>query len=304
MTVEQLNYLITLQEEQNMSRAAERLYITQPTLTAYISRLEKKLGFTLFDRRHSPVMVTPNGKRYIEKMKEIVYTELQLEESLRKATETGCHVTIGIGYGHSFLQCPELIEQLLQKHPDLDISIEEGQERTLLSKLSKGEIDIFLGHAELESAHMKIGVVCEEKSLLLVPIQFLEGTVYANCRSTGRNPIQIDPSVLQNKPVIMPGSGQGSYLSLMAILTPCKIVPPKTISTNNNMTAARMAAKGLGYCYGNGDLTNMLKSSERKMLAYCYLPHMRTSRYFYFSFAEDHPQSDLLMEIVEIMKSI
>lgn len=304
MTLEQLNYLIVLQEERNMSRAAERLYITQPTLTAYVSRLEKKLGFMLFDRRHSPVVTTPSGKKYIEKMKEIVYAELQLEEALRKPQEGGGHVTIGIGYGHSLIQCPDLIERLLEKYPELDISIEEGQENHLLTKLSKGEIDIFFGHAELEAAHMRIGVVHEERNLLLVPIRFLQGTAYEGHLSSGRSPIQINPSVLQNKPVIMPGRGQGSYITLMSILSPCKIVPQKIISTNNNMTGARMAAKGLGYCYGNGDLTSMLQPKDRKMLAYCYLPHMRKTRNFYYSFSEDHPQAELLMEIVEILRSI
>ena len=68
MTPEKLNYLLVLAEEQNISRAAKRLFITQPTLTACINNLERKLGVKLFDRTHNPIRLTGSGKMYLKKM--------------------------------------------------------------------------------------------------------------------------------------------------------------------------------------------------------------------------------------------
>lgn len=51
MTQDKLNYLLVLAEEQNVTRAARRLYITQPTLTGFLNRLEQDLGFRIFDRQ-------------------------------------------------------------------------------------------------------------------------------------------------------------------------------------------------------------------------------------------------------------
>ena len=72
MTIDQLNYLLVLAEERSFTRAAKRLYVTQPTLTAFVSKLEKELGTKLFDRSHTPVRLTPNGEFYIKKMRELV----------------------------------------------------------------------------------------------------------------------------------------------------------------------------------------------------------------------------------------
>ena len=82
MTLDQLNYLLVLAEEQNVTRAAQRLYITQPTLTTFITKLERELGTKLFDRTRNPVRATKNGELYIQKMRELLLAEQQLKEEL------------------------------------------------------------------------------------------------------------------------------------------------------------------------------------------------------------------------------
>ena len=71
MLYEKLDYVLAIAEEQNLTRAAKKLYISQPTLTMYLNRLEENLGVKLFDRRKTPITITPAGRRYIEKMTEI-----------------------------------------------------------------------------------------------------------------------------------------------------------------------------------------------------------------------------------------
>ena len=83
MTLDQLNYLLVLAEEQNVTRAAQRLYITQPTLTTFITKLERELGTKLFDRARNPVRTTKNGELYIQKMRELLLAEQQLKKELK-----------------------------------------------------------------------------------------------------------------------------------------------------------------------------------------------------------------------------
>ena len=71
MLYEKLNYIIAIAEERNLTQAAKRLYISQPTLTLYLNRLENELGVKLFDRTKSPVTLTDAGAYYLEKMKKI-----------------------------------------------------------------------------------------------------------------------------------------------------------------------------------------------------------------------------------------
>ncbi len=101
MTLDQLNYLLVLAEEQNVTRAAQRLYITQPTLTTFITKLERELGTKLFDRTRNPVRATKNGELYIQKMRELLLAEQQLKEELKYQDSGRKRIRIGIGYAHS-----------------------------------------------------------------------------------------------------------------------------------------------------------------------------------------------------------
>ena len=65
MLYEKLNYIIAIAEERNLTQAAKRLYISQPTLTLYLNRLENELGVKLFDRTKSPVTLTDAGAYYL-----------------------------------------------------------------------------------------------------------------------------------------------------------------------------------------------------------------------------------------------
>ena len=66
MLYEKWNYVLAIAEEQNLTRAAKRLFISQPALTLYLNRLEKELGVKLFDRSRTPILLTEAGKYYVE----------------------------------------------------------------------------------------------------------------------------------------------------------------------------------------------------------------------------------------------
>ena len=82
MLYEKLNYIIAIAEERNLTQAAKRLYISQPTLTLYLNRLENELGVKLFDRTKSPVTLTDAGAYYLEKMKKIYASEQALRSQI------------------------------------------------------------------------------------------------------------------------------------------------------------------------------------------------------------------------------
>ena len=69
MTLDKFEYVLALAEEKSLTKAAKRLYISQPGLTSYINKLEQYLGIKLFDRTVTPIQVTEAGMIYISKMK-------------------------------------------------------------------------------------------------------------------------------------------------------------------------------------------------------------------------------------------
>ena len=83
MLTDRLNYVLAIAEERNITAAAHKLYVSQPTLTVYLNRLESELGVKLFDRSRTPITLTPAGVYYIEEMKKIEESEQKMRSSIR-----------------------------------------------------------------------------------------------------------------------------------------------------------------------------------------------------------------------------
>ena len=127
MLYEKLDYVIAIAEEQNLTRAAKKLYISQPTLTMYLNRLEESLGVQLFDRKKNPVLLTPAGKHYIEKMREIAEAEQILRGELRTVSDPARTFRIGSARVRGHYWLPPLLRLLSDRHPDLNFSVTLGR---------------------------------------------------------------------------------------------------------------------------------------------------------------------------------
>lgn len=79
MTTQQIQCIITLAEEGSFSKAAKKLFVTQPSISQLIKNMETQLGAPLFDRSSSPIQLTPIGQAYYDAAKKILSTERELE---------------------------------------------------------------------------------------------------------------------------------------------------------------------------------------------------------------------------------
>lgn len=304
MKLEQLNYLLVLAEEQNISKAAKRLFITQPTLTGYINRLESQLGVRLFDRSRSPVRLTRSGQIYLAKMKELVSAEEKLKEELRYADSDSRKFSVGIGYAHSALLCPRLARELVQVWPSLDICLWEQQEAQLMQLLKAGNIDLFLGHAVIDTDHFHFGVLRTETMCFAVRRDLLAARGFQPTDNTLHSPCMVDARFLSLLRIILPGQAQGSYLNVKSILTSCHVLPQHTISTANMFTAARMAALGLGYCFTNDEIVAMLPPELRQDLVYIAVPGMIRERKFYYGYSEKNENLEVIRSAITILQGL
>ena len=78
MNYEKLDYVIAVAEEQNLTKAAERLFISQPALTSALNKLDAEFGVKLFDRKRPPVKLTAAGMLYVQEMTKI--RQLQMKD--------------------------------------------------------------------------------------------------------------------------------------------------------------------------------------------------------------------------------
>jgi DNA-binding transcriptional LysR family regulator len=170
-----LKYVVTLADEQNFTRAAERLEILQPFLTKHIGLLEKKLGFQLFDRKKRPLELTEAGQEFLSEARQILIQAEQAVESAYRASrgETG-RLTIGINTSIANSKLPEILRTFQQYSPDVKLVLNELASYDQIKMLKKQQIDIGFFHlhslqnADPEDQDQFNSVVVVREPLVLV----------------------------------------------------------------------------------------------------------------------------------------
>lgn len=170
MTPQQIEYVLAVAEERSFSKAAKRLFVTQPSLSKFIINLETSLGVTLFDRSSSPITVTEAGNIFIEtanRMKDIE-EEMALKMNELSGLKNG---TLKIGTS-PFYAANMLMKTVLyfhDKYPDIQITLQEDSYRNLEESILRGDIDLMIGTASADEELFNIEELCMEKLYLAVP---------------------------------------------------------------------------------------------------------------------------------------
>ena len=122
MLTKQMDYILELSKTLNFNRAAENLFISQPTLSYQIKTLEEELGFRIFDRRGKTVQLTPAGAQFTSTLQNI-RNELQraIEQGQNFSSKYKNSISIGMGVRSMLLYLPEAIVRFAETNPATDI---------------------------------------------------------------------------------------------------------------------------------------------------------------------------------------
>ena len=142
MTLQQLEYILAVNQFRHFAKAAEYCRVTQPTLSAMIQKLEEELDTRIFDRSQQPVCPTPVGIHIIEQAQNILVQANRIENIIEeeKHSLTGTF-KLGILPTVAPYLLPRFFPQLMKKYPDLDIRVVEMKTNDIKKALQTGEID-------------------------------------------------------------------------------------------------------------------------------------------------------------------
>ena len=141
-------YAYQVYKERSFTKAAKALYISQPSLSAAISRLENDLGFRIFDRSTTPFSLTAEGRIYIESIEEILEIESNMQKRIKDISDID-HGSITVG-GSSFASysiLSEICNEFYKRYPKMNVTIDlgnKGDSNVLLQKLDNNELDILV----------------------------------------------------------------------------------------------------------------------------------------------------------------
>ena len=142
MTLQQLEYILAVNQLRHYAKAAEYCRVTQPTLSAMIQKLEEELDTRIFDRSQQPVCPTPVGIHIIEQAQNILVQANRIKNIIEeeKHSLTGTF-KLGILPTVAPYLLPRFFPQLMKKYPDLDIRVVEMKTNDIKKALQTGEID-------------------------------------------------------------------------------------------------------------------------------------------------------------------
>lgn len=141
---DRLNYLTTIAEEQSITRAATRLFISQPALTAFLSRTEEELGTRLFDRTSTPIRITEAGAYYLSELEKICVMQDRLHQELAdfSADDQELRLNVGIGRNRGSIWLSSVMPELYRLYPDMLLTIFEDRDTNMLDKVLNGVLDV------------------------------------------------------------------------------------------------------------------------------------------------------------------
>lgn len=300
--MDKLEYVLTLAEERNMTRAASRLFISQPTLTNYINRLEKELGVKLFDRTVQPIKVTQAGLIYIEDMKKIQNRQSALKLKLQSLARTNETFRIGVPPIRGAYRIPKAIREFLEIYPDVSIMLDNQLENELEKGLVSGQIDIAIG--ALSSAYPGIHYECieEAQTYLLVPRSASCVAHLSSDEGTLENPYLLDFNCLNGQNLLLPRAGGGHYRITMLILEKYGIVPKTTMHCSNINTLYQVLGEGFGFMFATPTPFMETYPQYTDKIAFCVLEKEKFIQRAYVGYPEDNQNIHMIQDFVKLVK--
>ncbi len=143
MELRQLRYFVAVAEEGNISRAAKRIFLTQPALSRQIKALEDEIGQCLLERQAHSIRLTPYGQVLLSEARQLLQHTDQVVERVRGA---GREVRLRVGYAPSLAagMLPAAVETFSQTHPTAQVELHDLSTKEMLSGLEREELDVAL----------------------------------------------------------------------------------------------------------------------------------------------------------------
>jgi LysR family transcriptional regulator, hydrogen peroxide-inducible genes activator len=169
MTFTQLEYILAIDTHRHFAKAADACFVTQPTLSMQVGKLEKTLGVRIFDRSHSPVVPTEAGIQILEQAKKILLEKNRVSEiiSLKKGLVEG-KLRIGIIPTLAPYLLPLFVQSFLRKYPKVKLVVYEKTTEALLEELGNSSLDAGILVTPLNEKGFREEVLFYEELLVYV----------------------------------------------------------------------------------------------------------------------------------------
>ena len=145
MTLTELRYIVAVARERHFGRAAEKCFVSQPTLSVALKKLEDELGVILFERNRNEVMVTPLGARIVEQARRVLEETAAIKQiATQGKDQLAAPLRVGAIYTVGPYLLPQLIPALHKRAPKMPLLLQENLTARLAELLKNGDLDVII----------------------------------------------------------------------------------------------------------------------------------------------------------------
>ncbi|MDD6281969.1 MAG: LysR family transcriptional regulator [Oribacterium sp.] len=241
MEYKQFKYVLKIAELGNLTKAAEELYITQPSLSHYIARVEDELGTQLFDRTTNPLSLTLAGERYCETARMILKLDTQLRKDVTDIAENKVgKILLGMSHARAAYFLPYIVPDFIKRYSRIEIRLKEQRSNLLEEYVFQGSCDLAVMPLPLSGKYSLQSESVMREELLLVSGRPLPHEI----RGDGRPYVNF--TVLNGQQFTLLHQGHGIRMALDAIFMEHELRPGHVFETTSNEVAYRLSTAGIG----------------------------------------------------------
>lgn len=260
MDTKYLTYILAIAKKKNMTKAAEELFVSQSSLSQYLSKLETELGTPLFYRSKGSLSLTPAGQLYVNAAQEVLHIKDHLYRSIQNIDNRG-HITIGVTSQFGLKMLTELIPPFKARFTDVTIEISETNVPTLTKLILDENIDcgIMAINVIPPFSPNQVDILREEEVYLAIP------KIHPYYKKNPGRPVTIQDFSENFSEDNILLSKKGSTLRVLTdqIIESSHIMLSTVCETNSIIATRSMVAMGIGIA-----LIGESCSTEREHVAY------------------------------------
>lgn len=290
---EAMNYVYEVYKAASFSKAAQNLYISQPSLSASIKREEDRIGVKIFNRNKSPIELTPPGKIYVEHVEKI----MEIEEDFQRYIDDFQNLnrgslSIGANNIYTSFLLPQIVKEYHQYYPNLQITITEGNTSLdIREALEKGITDIALDNFPFEGDLFGKHLLFQEKLFLVVPKKYAINEAWKEYRLNYRDilenkhPLKTLPNdkfvQFQNLHFVALKKESDNRKRFDIIMNRYSLVPNIEFELDQSPSAYYIANSGLGATFSSSTLLRNIRYSDNLCFYNLDEPELLRNVYIY-----------------------
>lgn len=289
MTITQLHYVLAVAEHQNFTKAAQKVFVTQPTLSMQIQKLEDELDVLIFDRSKKPIELTETGKKIVQQARNIVNESDRIQDIVdQQKGFVGGLFRLGIIPTVMPTLLPMFLKSFIKKYPKVKLKIEELHTEAIIEKLMDGHLDAAIAATPLELPNIKESPLYYEPFVGYIP----EGH-----RLSSKNRLEVDDLDLDDILLLQDG-----HCFKEGILNLCKSTRTSgddhfQLESGSFETLIKLSNEGLGMTLLPYLQTLEMKEDEKKNLRMFSEPSPAREVSLIYN------KSELKMQIIEALRS-